>query len=79
MLNPVEVEIPDDIRERLESQASGGHFNTRSWTPQEDAILLKYWPLTYTTALTKEAVAKEIGCHYSTCRKRYEELTNGNV
>lgn len=74
MPNPVTVNIPDSIRERLEKKVQRGHYNAKVWTPAEDAILIVYWPQTFTTSLSKSDVASEIGCAIETCRKRYQEL-----
>jgi hypothetical protein len=40
------------------------------WTPELDALLLRYWP-----TKNKQQVAKTIGCATGTCRDRYRYLT----
>ena len=42
----------------------------RVWTPEEDAILVKYWP-----SKNKESVAKALGVDTNTARRHYRELT----
>jgi len=45
---------------------------SREWTSEEDAALLKYWPVK-----RKPDVAKTLGRGEHQCRERYEELTRG--
>lgn len=49
---------------------SKGGTPGRVFTPEEDALLLKYWPIK-----NKEQMAKLLQCHPNTARKRYKELT----
>ena len=74
MSNRKEIELPDiEIDAGLLAQFEDLPDTARQtvkWTPQLDALLLKFWPIK-----NKEAVADAIGyCSYA-CRKRYKELT----
>jgi len=65
-----EVKIPAHLLEALEAlppRYKGG--TACAWTPEQDAILLAYWP-----TRAAESVAKIVGYCAVTCRKRYREL-----
>lgn len=64
------VNIPQDLMEKFEALPQGGSSNKgKEWTGEEDALLLRYWPVK-----NKEAVAKALGVHRNTAFKRYREL-----
>lgn len=67
-----EVTIPPDIIAQLEAIPAGHPSRRWSSTPEQDAILLRYWP-----TKDKKNVAKILGVAESTARNRYRELTNG--
>jgi hypothetical protein len=56
------------LLEKLPDAKSG--ILGRTFTPEEDAILLKYWPVK-----CKRDIAKLLHCHENTARRRYKELT----
>jgi len=67
------VEIPPDLEALFDALPEGGKSNPgKTWTPAEDAILLKYWPVK-----KHAAVAKQLGVSANTALKRYRELTSG--
>lgn len=62
------IEIDDAIIAQFESLPEAAH--RKGFTAEEDKILLRYWP-----EKNKEAVAKLLGFSTTSCRKRYQELT----
>lgn len=69
----VKVNIDPATLERLEAleDAQSG-ARRHQWTDEEDAILLRYWPVK-----RKEEVAAILGYGQEMCRRRYRELTSG--
>lgn len=67
------VEIPGDLLARIEALPDRvGHLRGRAWTPEEDAALLKYWPIK-----TQADLARALGVSIGTARDRYKLLTRG--
>ena len=67
----VDIEIPDTILSKFESLPdsvpnSRGH----AWTKEEDAILLRFWPVK-----NHSAVSKTLGVCTNVALRRYRELT----
>ena len=68
-----EIVISDELLEKLEalSDARPG-AKPLVWSPEQDAVLLKYWMVK-----RKVDVAKIVGYHTGPCRERYKFLTEG--
>ena len=66
------VNVPVDPEKLAMLEALPYKRPRNEWTPEQDAILIRYWA-------TREhlAVARIIGINPETCRKRYRELTEG--
>ena len=68
-----EIELPADVLAHFAAlpDAKPGHPKAVV-TPEQDAILLKYWPVK-----RKDDVAAIVGHGRAWCRDRYKELTEG--
>jgi hypothetical protein len=68
--DPLDVEIPEYLIAELEvlPNAQNGQ-RKKQWSPENDAILLKYWGVKIQTD-----IASIIGLNVSTCRSRYRYL-----
>lgn len=65
------VDIPADVLSQLEELPDRRNGSAPvPFTPEQDAILLRYWP-----RKPQEAVAKIIGFGVRKCKARYKELT----
>jgi len=64
------IKISKELEEAFDALPDGGPFKpAKEWTAEEDAILLKYWPIK-----KHSAVAIQLGVAENTARKRYREL-----
>jgi len=67
---PVAVAIPPDLEAALAACGNTGYGrNSRPFTPEEDAAILKYYQIK-----RKDDLAKVFGCCAETLRKRYNVL-----
>jgi len=71
-MKSIEIEIPADLRERLESLPDSAQKPGITWTPEMDAALLAYWPVKRHTD-----IAKILGVSENSARYRYRFLTEG--
>ena len=62
------VEIDQDIIDRFEALEEPKQV-TGWWTPEREALLMKYWPIK-----RHAEVAKLLGKSDTTCRRKYEQL-----
>ena len=68
---PIEIEIDEEMLAKFEALPEGGiGRNGYNWTAEEDALLLRYWPIK-----RKMNVARLLGPNETTCRERYRWLT----
>jgi len=65
------IEIDAEMFEKLESLEDTRMNIGFKWTPELEAVLLKYWPVK-----RKDDVAKIIGTYTQECRRKYRELTS---
>ena len=63
------IEIDESLIAQFE--ALPGAAPQKEFTPEKDALLLKYWPIK-----NHAEVAKLMGYSTNTCLKRYRELSN---
>ena len=68
----IEIEIPADLRERLESLPDKTREPGIRWTAEMDAALLRYWP-----DKRHADVAKALGMSVNPALDRYRKLTGG--
>ena len=67
----VDIKVNADMRARFDALPDkGGSPLRRKWKPEEDAMLLAYWPIKQ-----HGAVAKALGVDKATALARYRELT----
>ena len=71
-MNEVNIEIPADLRERLDALPVKEHPRWVNWTPEKDAALVEYWP-----TRRHEDVARALGVSKNTALYRYRFLTGG--
>lgn len=64
------VTIDPELEALFEALPDGGRHYGRHWTPEEDALLLKYWPIK-----NKVAMAKLLKVNRNTALERYRKLT----
>ena len=68
---PIEVEIDEATLAKFEAlPAAGIGQNGYNWKSEEDALLLRYWPIK-----RKMDVSRLLGLNETTCRERYRWLT----
>ena len=67
------VTIPEEMRRKLDALADT-KMNAAPYSPEVDAAILEYWPIK-----RKEDLAKALGYGLTQVRKRYKELTDGEV
>jgi hypothetical protein len=72
MRENVDIAIPEKLREAFESLPDVRWGGPKPFTQEEDAALLKYWPVK-----VKSHVARVLGRAEGLCRKRYNELVEG--
>lgn len=65
------INIDSDIIAKFESLPE--KQNQGSWTPEKDALLLKYWPIKKC-----DEVANLFGKSVTACRDRYTKLSRRN-
>ncbi len=67
----VEVELPQDLIDKMESLPKAGRgVQAYEFTPEQDAALLKYWPIK-----RHRDVAKALDISEATAIRRYRQLT----
>jgi DNA-directed RNA polymerase specialized sigma24 family protein len=64
------VEIPAELLAELEALPAPAQTKKMLWSKEQDAVLLKFWQ-----SRRKSDVARILGRHENTCRKRHEYLT----
>jgi len=69
MSDDIIVEIDEETIAQFEALPAA-RAHSIMWTAQQDALLLKYWPIKRHTE-----VARLIGACQDSCRKRYGQLT----
>lgn len=66
-----DVQISDDMLAKIEQvRETKPGKPRRQFTPEEDAILLKYWPVK-----NHDELAQVLGCSTTLALRRYRELT----
>lgn len=69
----MKVDIDPATLEQLEAlEDRTGGVRGHQWTPEEDAILLAYWP-----SKRQKDVAAIVGMCSDLCRERYRKITHG--
>ena len=58
----------------FEQLPARSRYSGIEWTKEQDALLLKYWPIK-----DKQAVARALGVGVKTVRKRYRQLISTNM
>ena len=67
------VEIDPELEEAFQALPPPSKYGYGiPWTPQMEALLLKYWRIR-----DQEAVAKQLGVGHSTAKRKYRELIEG--
>lgn len=66
----VAVDIDPRMLEELDALPDSRGVLRHEWTPEQDAVLLKYW-----TVKRQVDVARVLGMCTNSCRDRYRELT----
>jgi len=70
-MREVKVEIDEETLKRFEALPQAGQYREgKVWNPQEDALLLRYWPIK-----RHKEVADLLGVCTNTALKRYRQLT----
>ena len=66
-----DIEIPAEMIDKIDqlTNTRDPHYK-RAFTPEEDKILLTYWPIKH-----KKQLSKLLGMSYNTCSRRFKELT----
>lgn len=68
-----EIQISPDLLARIEAVPDTRMGNApATWTPEQDAALLKYWE-----GKNKRMLSRVIGWSEKCCRDRYRELIGG--
>ncbi len=72
-MKKITVVLDEETIKKFDALRSNKYLRQRILTPEEDAILLKYWPIK-----DKRTLAKAMKMAVGTCRRRYKELTEGD-
>lgn len=65
-------EVDEETKQWLDSLPKKGAINQKEFTKKQDQRILAAWPF-----VTREVLAREIGCCTTTLLKRYRYLIRG--
>ena len=73
MREPIDIPLSAEMQAKFETLPDVRWLGQRDFTAEEDAVLLRYWPVK-----VKAQVAKMLGRSDRVCRDRFIELTRGD-
>ena len=69
-MDDVLINVDPELLKKIEQLSKGSNRNP--WTPEKEALLLKYWP-----TKNHQDLAAVLGVHVNTALNKYKELTFG--